>query len=403
MFKFIKSIGAKIAKAAKSVGKGVAAGAKTAGKAIAKAAAVTGKAIGATAVVTWNAIVTAAVVAGKAIAKAAVVTGSAIAAAAVVTASAIKTAAIVSARAIAKVSVIAAKKIAEISVIVAKAVAKAAVVTAAAIKVAAIATAKALRISAIATGKAIVVSTKATGKFLSTPLGISTTLIGALTVTSGIMLTSNLMTFFQRDEHEVALKSDLNTGLELFSVQYKNESGDIIVSGADGEKVIAPGTSVDYTFRLRNADKIALDYRLIPNISFTSEYKFPIVFRMIDDDGYYTIGSATEWATVDEIGTRLEFGDLKKGESDEFIFSWKWDYEGDDLLDTEIGNLATTEKIGVNVGFTLEAEANTDIQENSGVMESGLGEIIYKSAAVAASAAAVTLLIVFMAKKKRKS
>jgi len=446
VFKFFKSLGTKIAKTAKSVGSkakhigsrvgnGIVGGAKATGRAVVKAATVTGHAIGTAAsatgtaivtavkvtghaiavaavatghavvtaaVVTGNAIVTAAVVTGKAIKHAAIVTGNAIVTAAVVTGNAIKHAAIVTGNAIAKAAVVTGKAIAKAAIAVYTPVKKATIVAGKAIARAAVATGKALKIGSTATGKGLAIAAKATGRFLSSPLGLSTTLIGALTVTSTVMLASNLTNFVRRDEREIALKSDFDTEFELFSVNYVNESGDILVAGADGEKVIAPGTSVEYMFRLRNTEKIALDYRLSPNFAWTSEHRFPIVFRMIGADGYYAIGDAKSWETVDDIGKRTEFGTLKTGETAEFIFIWKWDYEGDDLLDTELGNLAMTENIGVSVGFTLEAEANTEIENNGGIQGSGVGDIIYTGAMVSVSAAAATILIVTMVKKRKR-
>jgi hypothetical protein len=96
-------------------------------------------------------------------------------------------------------------------------------------------------------------------------LGIAILII--LLLLSIIVLGIRLGDYAHVDDREVMLKSNMDTELDIFSVTYKNKTGEITVEGLDGEKVIAPGTDVDYTVRLRNKDNIAIDYTLIVQVA----------------------------------------------------------------------------------------------------------------------------------------
>ena len=268
------------------------------------------------------------------------------------------------------------------------------------IKRAARATWKGIKIAAVAVKRAAI----ATWRYVKTLPGLTAVILSALTIASTTMLSVQLYDFTTVDEKEVLLQSDLQKEIELFSVQYENATGEITVVGADGQSVVAPGTAVEYTLRLRNKDKIAIDYDLIPAVSYTSEHTVPIKVRMMNTDGDYIIGDAKTWVAVEDISSLSEKATLVKGESAEYLFEWKWAYEsGDDEYDTFLGNLQDDASAGVQVSFELYAEANTDIGTNGGVMESGLGEIIFTGASLAGLATTTTLMIVYTAKKRRKT
>lgn len=231
---------------------------------------------------------------------------------------------------------------------------------------------------------------------LGTVLGF----IAALTVLSAVLLAVRLVDYVKRDDREIQLKSDFAERLDIFAVQYHNASGEITVSGADEQRVIAPGTREEYTLRLRNADGIAVDYELASHVSYTSEHVIPIRFRMIDSEGNYLIGDAKTWIAIEDMASYTVNGTLVKGDRTEYIFEWKWDYEsGDDDYDTFLGSLAREEDFGVEVSFDLRAEANTAIGANGGVRESGLGDIIVAAVALAFLIASVTLMIIYIVKK----
>ena len=107
-----------------------------------------------------------------------------------------------------------------------------------------------------------------------------------LLILSLIVLGIRLGQYIHVDNREVMLKSNMDTELDIFSVIYRNDLGEITVEGMDGEKVIAPGTDVDYTVRLRNKDTIAIDYTLIVQVELLatekplSDYEIPLLYRL---------------------------------------------------------------------------------------------------------------------------
>ena len=251
-------------------------------------------------------------------------------------------------------------------------------------------------------GGALKIAGKAVWNFVKTPVGIATTVLIALTLTSGILLSSQLVEYVKVDEREVMLTTNMDQSLDIFSAEYLSSTGEVIISGAYGDKVIAPGANVDYTIRIRNSDKTAIDYEIIPKASYTSDYKIPILIRMIDGDGNYVIGDAKTWVAVEDIKDISDNKTLVKGETEEYVFQWKWDFEsGNDSLDTELGNAAATDTIGVKIDAAIHAVANTEIGTNGGVIKSGLGNLIYVAVVFVIVGAASALNIVLYVKRKK--
>lgn len=232
-------------------------------------------------------------------------------------------------------------------------------------------------------------------------LGTVLVILIILTLISAALLTVRLINYISVDDREVLLKSDLDAELDVFSAQYNNATGEITVLGMDGQKVVAPGTKVEYTIRLRNTDKTAIDYRMIPDVQFTSDHSIPVLVRMIAPDGSYIVGDEKTWVKTDDLNALDESGTLKKRESVEYVFQWKWDFEsGDDAYDTLLGNETFSSDVGLSVEFTLHAEANTDVETNGGFMDSGLGGIALLGLIVLLLIVALVLLIVYMVKKR---
>jgi uncharacterized membrane protein len=218
-----------------------------------------------------------------------------------------------------------------------------------------------------------------------------------------VVLSIQLYGYATLEKRALALHSDLDAQLDLFSVQYENASGEIVVHGMDGEKVVAPGTKVEYTIRLRNADKVALNYDLVPEASFTSEYEVPILVRVIAPDGSYVAGDAKTWITVSELNDKHGTGLLLRGESCEYVFQWKWPFEsGDDAYDTFLGNITFEEDVRVSVSFTAYAEANTSPDYNGGLLGNLYGHTFYTLIFVILLAAAIIIMLIYKVLKKRR-
>ena len=215
-------------------------------------------------------------------------------------------------------------------------------------------------------------------QLLNRSLCILITIFLMLSVLSGVLLSVRLTDYIKIEGKEVQLTSDLDTEFDLFSVQYESGSGEITVSGADGTNVIAPGTSAEYTIHLKNVDEAAIDYRMIPKITFASDLSLPILIRMTDGQGAYIIGDADRWASVKDIARFTETGTLYRGESAKYRFEWKWEFEArNDQYDTLLGSEANRKDVGVKVNFTVLTEAGAE----PGKVKPTLGYIVGVGAA----------------------
>lgn len=209
----------------------------------------------------------------------------------------------------------------------------------------------------------------------SSSFWIALVILIILLICSIIVLSFRLHEYVKIDDRVVALKSNMDAELDIFSVSYANAEGVITVEGLDGDKVVAPGTDVDYTIRLKNQDSIAIDYMLMPSSEFLSEHSIPIFVRLLDPDDNYILGDAKSWSKVDELNGVSHSGTLARGESVEYLFQWQWPFEsGNDAYDTSLGDISVDELVGIEVALTVHTMANTDIDANGGFFDSGLGD-----------------------------
>ena len=224
-----------------------------------------------------------------------------------------------------------------------------------------------------------------------------------LFIISTVVLSIRLYDYIKVDDREVLLKSTMDESLDVFAIEYENESGEITVKGAEGQKVIAPGTDIEYTLRIRNKDNVALDYSFTPVLEHTSEHKLPIVVRLLSPNDDYLIGNETTWVKIDELGDKEFSGTILKDESLEYVFQWKWPYEsGDDAYDSFLGSNAESGDVGLDVSFTVHAEANTSAAANGGIFASPAGRFIVILIIAILLAIAITLLLIYIIKKYRE-
>lgn len=222
-----------------------------------------------------------------------------------------------------------------------------------------------------------------------------------LLVLSIIVLTARIIDYSAAANREVSLNSNIHKDkLDIFNIQYDNETGDVSVHGMNQNRVVAPGTDVEYTIRIRNTDKIAIDYELVPTVEFLSEYALPIYVRVLDYNDEYIVGSAQEWASVSELNGASHYHTLLSGECVEYTFQWMWPFEqGNDEYDTFLGS--TEVEVGIKISFTINAAANLDIGANGGLVRSGwIWNLLILLFALALLVAIILLLISTLKKKK---
>jgi len=223
-----------------------------------------------------------------------------------------------------------------------------------------------------------------------------------LLILSIAVLSVRLYDFVTLDKRSLSIKTNTEGGFDLFSLSYSNDLGEITVEGTDGDKVIAPGTDVEYTIRIRNADKVTLNYVVEPLASFHSEHEIPVQARIIAPDDTYIAGDAKTWVTIAEINNSSDEHTLAPGETAEYYFQWRWPFEsGDDAYDTFLGDNVFTEEIGVTVSFSVYAQADTSAAANGGILGGVYGSTVKVFVFCLLLLIAIILLIIYYVKKHR--
>lgn len=172
---------------------------------------------------------------------------------------------------------------------------------------------------------------------------------------------------------------ETNTSVDLFREFYTNDDGMITVSSEDGEKVIAPGTSNQYEFSIKNNGSIPLEYVLNLDSMFSiDEYDLPFEVRLRKGDEWL-IGDDNSWADRSEL-ERLEDKDtVDVNNSVLYVFEWQWPYEAEaqdeialrDLNDTLLGNMAISQDVEFRLNIRVESTIdpsyvpNKDKNDNS--------------------------------------
>lgn len=195
---------------------------------------------------------------------------------------------------------------------------------------------------------------------------------------STVLLGSQLRRITTRDKYTVDLGMGSPSGkVELFRVEYANDSGDITVRGTNGQNVVAPGTCVDYDLRLRNRDDCIIDFVMTPSVEFFTEDAVPVQFKMIDTYGNYILGTEEAWASADELSSLVHKGTVHEGEVFTYHISWQWAFESSaeqNAYDTALGSYQGENPPGLSVSIQTQASANPMPVKSNAHMAHLLGE-----------------------------
>lgn len=157
---------------------------------------------------------------------------------------------------------------------------------------------------------------------------------------------------------------ETNTDVDLFKTAYANDNGEITVNSKNNEKVIAPGTSNEYEFFLKNTGNVSLDYTMVLDSVFTLlDRDMPIKIRLRRGDKWI-LGNENRWVEPENLSKITESGRLEVNKKVSYIFEWQWPFEdnidGDlslnDINDTIIGNVAVNKDVLFNLSITTESK-----------------------------------------------
>lgn len=207
--------------------------------------------------------------------------------------------------------------------------------------------------------------------------------------------------FEARDENTVWSGE---TDVEIFSIQYDNESGETTVRSKDGTKVLAPGTGSTYEFALENTGNVALDYTLEMEAWFSdAAYPIPVVASVVGHEGEYLLGSAEEMVDVLRLEEVRQSGTVAAGNIMPYALNWEWPFELDDAYDTMLGNLAVEEDLTLTVVIRTTATYSHNPDSPGGIPpQTGDTAHIELYAIMLVASLAGVLMILLLRNKEKK-
>lgn len=183
---------------------------------------------------------------------------------------------------------------------------------------------------------------------------------------------------------------ETNTSVDLFREFYTNDDGMITVTSVDGENVIAPGTSNQYEFSIKNTGSIPLEYVLNLNSLFSiDEYDLPFEVRLRKGDNWI-FGDDKSWVDKSELVTFEDSEILDVNNSVLYVFEWQWPYEANvedeialsDLNDTLLGNMAIDQDIVFELDIRVESTIDSSYVPTTDKNEFNLLPFVYLGIAV---------------------
>ena len=143
---------------------------------------------------------------------------------------------------------------------------------------------------------------------------------------------------------------------DLFAASYPN-----VKAGTTDLGIIAPGTSGNFEFSLdgsvETAYKLKIDATGTDEVNGAINEYNPITysFKKNSEEATTNLTFAElleKINNIDDGNQTHEPGDISK---DIYTIGWEWSFTGDDIKDTELGNLVATEDKTVSLSVTLTA------------------------------------------------
>ena len=118
--------------------------------------------------------------------------------------------------------------------------------------------------------------------------------------------------------------------VDVFSDSYLNDAGEVTVESANGDRVVAPGTSGVYNFSLKNTGSQPVAYKLHLDTVFESLLSYVPVRVRLRGDGEWLLGTQNDWVMPDLLLEYEEEGILSAKRYKNYSFEWKWPYEDEE-------------------------------------------------------------------------
>ncbi len=211
---------------------------------------------------------------------------------------------------------------------------------------------------------------------------------------------------------------ETETSVNIFKDVYTNADGEVVVESANGDKIIAPGTSNDYHFTLKNTGNISLDYDLILEGGLgESERKLPFFVRLRLGNEWI-IGGEDKWVYIGLLGdANPKSQTLPCKATHEYVFEWLWPLETDkqagmlegapedmlfnsDANDTYLGDFAPVADADFNLNIKTSAVVTPGAVPTYGDGTEVLTEFIFVCVMVGIIVGCIVFIILLFINRK---
>lgn len=191
------------------------------------------------------------------------------------------------------------------------------------------------------------------------------------------------------------------TEVEIFRVSYENGEKEIIIQSDNGEKILAPGASNDYTFWIKNTGNVPLEYEIWVDAYYSDENNAIPILVKLKNSTEYQVGSASQWGTIAELDKAHDEGALSINNYDAYTLSWQWLFEGgDDAYDTYLGNLNLDKPISLTI--KIYTKAAMDMDATGGQPSTGDTSPLEAAFVILLLSGATMVFLLLLLYKKRK-
>ena len=166
---------------------------------------------------------------------------------------------------------------------------------------------------------------------------------------------------------------DVNGDIQLFSSHYVNGGMETTVLSENGDAIIAPGSCSTYSFCMYNNGNVALSYDVSLQFNLkidgvlANAQSFPLSIRLKRTDGTYLIGREDKWISLSAgVNNRID-GILGASSYEKFTLEILWEFDGNDELDTYLGNVVSNMPVDLRFEIGSYAESIYDTQAEGGV------------------------------------
>ena len=197
-----------------------------------------------------------------------------------------------------------------------------------------------------------------------------------------------------------------NTQVDIFKSSYANKKGQLTVDSHDGDKVIAPGTSNSFVFKLANTGNVPLDFTLDIDATTTDGRELPVKVRLHRYDNTWLLGDKDTWMFIPHLDQAGDKGTMGAGKYFYYTLEWEWPFESDNKYDTKLGNMAVNEDINFKINIKTSAETSTDLNANMGITIPDTGDtssLVVWGTVAALSLVVIVGILIFMVLLKRRN